>query len=62
MSMFVKNISREIVNRIDHLVMRVMAEKGVKFVYDSSRDIFAATVLRPMAKLSIFRKKRHGGL
>lgn len=40
MSIFSKNISPELVKRIDQLVMQILAEKGVKFVCEASLAIF----------------------
>ncbi len=57
MSMFVKNIPQEVVSRIDHLVMRVLAEKGVKFGCESSLEIFRRHGFKTDGQIVYFQEK-----
>ncbi len=57
MSVLGKNIPREAVERIDQLAMRVLAEKGVKFICEVSLEIFRRHGFQTDGPIVRFREK-----
>ena len=57
MSIFQTNVPQSAIEKIDRLVMEVMAEKGIKFTCDITRDIFRKNGFRIDGQIVYFKEE-----